>query len=423
MMPTKKDKDRFPADLLSKSSIERKLYFDKKRVAHPLLVKAHDELISGIYDSGGAQLIFVFGPPGVGKTTLIEGVQKQLRRDARERLEENPGLMVSAVLEAKSPEGGTYEWKDDYTRALLILHEPLLSHKIDYRQYGIRHDSNGKLLISPTVTTAALRRSLEATLIHRQLLVFFRDEAQHITKVASGRRLLDHLDTIKSLASTTRTLHALVGNYELLKLPDLSGQLSRRSIDVHLPRYRYDNKRDRESFQGILGDFQRHLPLQNEPNLVGHLEYIYLHCLGCVGPLKMWLRRALAVALKDHESRPFGSYMEATVLPRRKLQRMAKELEWGEAALKRLDGDESTIRMVLGMMPTETPLPTISRGMDEGKNENNTHSHSNEKSRDRTENQLAEQPQIIAMRSEQGRQHHRRPFKQRPKRRLLGSTK
>ena len=81
------------------------------------------------------------------------------------------------------------------------------------------------------------RYAVEQTLRHRRPVAVMIDEAQHLAKVASGRRLLDQLDVIKSIANRTDTVHVLFGTYDLLAFRNLNGQLSRRSVDVHFPRY------------------------------------------------------------------------------------------------------------------------------------------------------------------------------------------
>ena len=80
--------------------------------------------------------------------------------------------------------------------------------------------------------------AVERALRFRRPVAVLIDEAQHLARMGSGRRLSDQLDVIKSIANCTGTVHVLLGTYELLAFRNLSAQLSRRSIDIHFPRYR-----------------------------------------------------------------------------------------------------------------------------------------------------------------------------------------
>jgi hypothetical protein len=119
-----------------------------------------------------------------------------------------------------------------------------------------------------------------------------------LAKIASGRRLLDQLDVIKSIANRTQTVHVLYGTYDLLAFRNLNGQLSRRSIDVHFPRYRTDFADDRQAFIGVLRSLAQQLPLAEPPDLAADWEFLYERSIGCVGVLKQWLIRALSAALR-----------------------------------------------------------------------------------------------------------------------------
>ena len=114
-----------------------------------------------------------------------------------------------------------------------------------------------------------------------------------MARMSSGRRLSDQLDVIKSIANRTGTVHVLLGTYELLAFRNLSAQLSRRSIDIHFPRYRADDPNDRKMFLTVLRSFEQQLPLSEPPDLMKEWEYLYERSVGCVGVLKDWLVRAL----------------------------------------------------------------------------------------------------------------------------------
>ena len=122
-------------------------------------------------------------------------------------------------------------------------------------------------------------------------------------KVGSGRgagKLLDQLDWIKSMTNVTGVLHILIGTYELLNFQNLSGQASRRGLEVHFPRYLFQNEQDRLDFQGVLWALLKQIPLHTdiEP-LMQQWFYFYERSIGCVGVLKDWLIRTVATTLHD----------------------------------------------------------------------------------------------------------------------------
>jgi hypothetical protein len=142
----------------------------------------------------------------------------------------------------------------------------------------------------------------------------------------------------------------MIGTYELLALRNLSGQLSRRSIDIHFPRYG-TSMEDIKSFQDVLWSFQKRLPLLVEPNLMKHWEYCYVHSVGCVGILKDWLTRSLEDALSEN-ARTIGiKILERNALSVEQCETIAAEALDGEASLaKRADSTSRLLRM-LGFVP------------------------------------------------------------------------
>ena len=346
--------DSFPRELLMQPPAERLAYFAAKVVAHPRLVDAHRAVHDALRQPSAPSLIVLYGPTGVGKTTLRLRLEQQLITEALPALEKETARVPVLAVEAIAPESGQFNWKDYYARALVALNEPLLDRKVIVNA-AINPDA-----VRPTIrrsaSAPALRWVLEQCLRQRRVGVCLIDEAQHLKRPASGRRLLDQMDTLKSLAATTGTMHVLIGTYELLGLTNLSAQLSRRTVEIHFGRYRATMDKDRLAFKSVLLTFQRQVPVSEEPDLVGSWERLYEGSLGCVGVLKSWLNRALADAIAHEATTITRRHLDRQALPTRTLLNLAREITEGEAVLREDPKGREQLRSLLGL-----PTTSISR--------------------------------------------------------------
>ena len=337
----------FPPELLSHPLDTRLKYFQEKVVAHPHLKEIHQCLWQAIQQPAGVSLIFVFGPTGVGKTTLRCRLEQQLWEAGRSAVEQDPVHIPVVGLEVAVADADSFRWRDYYKRALVALEEPMIEHKvvpthIASERADLRESGRYKV-------TSELRWALERALRHRRPAAFIVDEAQHFKRIASGRRLLDQMDTLKSLANLSGITHVLIGTYELLSFAHLSAQLDRRSYEIHFPRYHIDTPEEMLAFKRVLLTFQRHLPLTGEPDLVAQAEYFYERSLGCVGVLKDWLTRALAATLENGQETLTQTILDRQALPTRKLLRMAREIREGEESLLADSRAQTELRSLLGM--------------------------------------------------------------------------
>lgn len=355
----------FPRQLLHESTEVRRAYFETYAMAHPRLTEADEALIRAILDPAGASLVFVYGPTGVGKTTLRRHVTERLIRSALPDLEIDRGRIPVVAVEAIAPESGNFNWKDHFIRSLEAMDEPLIDRKIDYPVRAGMEAPTGSARAH--ATAPALRRAFEQALKYRRPYAYIIDEAQHLMKMTSGRRLQDQLDCIKSLAAESGTTHVLIGTYELLPFRNLSGQLSRRSADIHLPRYHCDRDADRRDFQRAIANFQRHLPLEQEPDLVAHWEFLYERSIGCVGVLKDWLGRALAVALAEGAQTLTLTHLKGQALSVAQCEKMAREAMEGEAKVTENPTDKTRLRQLLAIPAAYGPAPNTGQSEEKKK--------------------------------------------------------
>ena len=330
-------------------------------VVHPHLKKAYEEFRDAVNNPGGASIIFLFGPTGVGKTTLLRQIMKVMVSEKTARLERDPNYLPVATAEARAPESGSFDWKAYYQSILTSLSElPASDYPIPSRSRLKKSKSDQRNIGSSNSHLSTLREQVIVNIQHRELVVFLTDEAQRFSKLASSSRQQVQMDALQSMASMTNTLHGLFGTYELLEFRNLSGQLSRRSIDIHFPRYQADCDSDLVEFQRVLKSFGEKMTLEQTPELEIHWEFFYERSIGCVGILKDWLtqayRKALhesASTLSEHHWQPYAPSIAQC------LQIAAEAIE-GEKAFEFESPEVSLLRQKLGL--SRASFSTISSG-------------------------------------------------------------
>lgn len=318
----------FPLELLGKSPAEKLRYFKGITVPHQRLQLALDQLLLNLREPADISVFFVFGPTGVGKTTLRLRAEKLLLEECLPELVANPGQIAIAGVEAIPAVQGKFSHRDYYIRALEAIGEVLIEFKSSYEIDDTPdpvHSSKG---------SAALRRSLERVLRHRQIRAFMVDEAQHLLLMAGGHQMLQQMNWIKSIANITNTTHALFGTYELLNCCSLSGQLSRRSEDIHLPRYLGEIQDDVAEFIRVIQTFQHQLPLHKEPALEQRYEYLLDYSIGCVGILKSWLIKGLRNALAEESKTLTLKHLEQSEYSPARRKQLREEAVAGERRLQ-----------------------------------------------------------------------------------------
>ena len=109
----------FPPELLSQPWSARIHYFQVYMMAHPRLVATREALLNAIHEVPANSLILVFGPTGVGKTTLREKIEQVLAAELLPMLEADRGRLPVVSVECIAPESGSFSWRDHFRRLLL----------------------------------------------------------------------------------------------------------------------------------------------------------------------------------------------------------------------------------------------------------------------------------------------------------------
>ena len=344
------EKKTFPRELLQQSKEERYEYFMSKVIGHDRLLEVDEEVLHAIRYPTSISLILVYGPTGVGKSTLRMRIVRKLLELEKDAMLQDPGYLPVAWMDAIAA-SRSYDWRDHFDRALRAAKEPLIDYKIrNSTLIAQKHEQ----IKRTDLTELALRQSFASCVHNRRMKVFILDEAQHLNRIGSGKRLIDQMDTIKSVAEETGAIHVLIGTYDLLSLTGLSAQLCRRTVQIHFSRYNNFDGDDRDAFASALETFQLHLPLAQAPDLLRFEDYLYEKTLGCIGVLKTMLNDAYSKALRLDTETITEEMLKECAPPTRDLIQMSSEIAEGESVLAETAEQLAELKTFVNTPPSST---------------------------------------------------------------------
>jgi hypothetical protein len=334
-------------------------HFKAFALLHPLLQRADATLMQAIREPAGFTHVLVYGPSGVGKSTMIRQIAMRLNTMRPKSPPGGPVPVPVLLLETRPPDTQMFNRADYYRTALQVLGEPFFERRVlvdleAEATWEKRGRKSARFQDAPE-----LRHALEDAIRRYGVRAVILDEAQHLTQVGTGAKLLDQLDWIKSMTNVTEVLHILLGTYELLAFRNLSGQASRRSLDIHFARYQFQHEQDRRDFQAVLLALLKQVPLAVDCEaLMQHWSYFYERSIGCVGVLKDWLVRAVATALHEGSDALTLTRVQDHALSEAQCERMAIEATEGEQALSYTEQRREHLWSLLHM----GPMPTVDPG-------------------------------------------------------------
>jgi energy-coupling factor transporter ATP-binding protein EcfA2 len=339
--------ESFPPELLAQPVGARQEYFERRcLISHPRLQEALETILQEICPPGeGAStrrpgtMVLVIGPSRVGKTTLIRLLEERLWARTKVSMMSDPNFIPFASILAAGSGTNRFEWAEYYRAVLRALRDPFVDGKI------------------ARIRARELREAMETALSVRKPLAIIVDEAHHLAEAARGSRLQSQLNHLKHFENATGASHILVGTYEMRPFRKANAQLACRSVDVHFSRYDAAIDADAQVFQSIVWALQRQLPVDQEPALVEHWEFLYARSIGCVGLLKMHLNRALSLALTEQAKTVTLTHLRKTAMPEARVEAALRNALESEAELTEADGADERLLTLLGLRGSRRTEP------------------------------------------------------------------
>ena len=312
--------------------------FRKQLVSHRVFAQCEQDILRRVASPGGASVLSVVGPTGVGKTQLLNEVATVLSKSpdpqpspiANDAIQ--PYLPVVCVI---APTGLTFQSR--FRGLLLEILKKVNPALADAGVVRVDQGSARRRRQSLSGASIAMLEELTRTgLRERRTRAVLIDEGQHLSLSANAQEWRMAAESLKLLGSVSGTLIVLFGTWELLCLPNLSGQLGRRTKAIHMRRYLWNVPEDRAVFEDVVKLIAQAWPaVLPERLLLDNLRLIYAGCVGCVGILFDWLHDA--VGLAKGRAVTLDMLFETT-FPEQRLRKFDSEARQCEDAFKREEG-------------------------------------------------------------------------------------
>jgi len=329
---------------------------------HPVLVDAYKKVHQALMLPEGYGVVLVVGPAGVGKSALAAVCASNKPRHPASSLPplmfpSFPGSVPIVFVAARTGTTFMSRWKALLLDILRVINQPLAD-----AANGTKPSTPTAPIASgrghETFSIARLESAAIASLRCRRTVAVLVDEAQDLATFDSESDSVQMAKSLKHLGSAAGTVLVLFGSYSLLRILDLSEQLSRRCSVVHFPRYDVSKPVDSSNFQRVLSNFCHLAPtMLPYQQMSQELPLIYTGSVGGTGNLRLWLVRAMGNAISAGAPCVTPSHLNAERLTDDCIHQVLATARSGEERFARLFSDlEPTIASLF----TGVPLPTLS---------------------------------------------------------------
>src|SRR5260221_4493786 len=337
------------------------------KIKHASLEKMDTLLMNAIDEHTSYGILALYGPSGVGKSTVMKRIAERCREEERD------SSVVPVVVVQASPEDiGSAARLDFYRQVLHQLrgHVAVRDRILNLPLASVR----GKKSTDPA-EWLEMRDAVSYALDLLKVKAVGIDEAQHLMQADATQKPSIQLDWLKSLTNRNNLLYILLGNFSLYDFCHLHGQIARRVREEQFCRYHLDQQDDAVEFTSALKVLLEQVPLQvNIPEMLMHWKWFGEWSLSCIGILSDWVVETASTLCRAEETvLTLEALAKHALKPAQRLKleteartgefKIAEAKAKNEEDLQRLLGKPSTVPMSalpyhsLSASATTSPLP------------------------------------------------------------------
>ncbi|MEX3639612.1 AAA family ATPase [Paraburkholderia sp. BR14320] len=268
----------------------------------------------------GLSIILLVGPPGVGKTTMGKILLQKLLDSFAIEIQEDPSIIPAFMSEVDAPD------KDEVNFVLLycrMCHDLLAPSPMD----GLNIVNELK---EPLEQLRSSRVMFERALWARKVKNLILDEVLHFTNTNTDPAQYGNL--LKSLSNRARFNLLLLGAYGSENLIEATGQLARRIVVVHYPRYK-ETREDFRAYCAAVKSFAEALPVRCKVDVKNCMGYLFKGTFGLLGQTFDILKESIKPCIADGERQWRDEYILRSMPSLKAQLKIAKETVRGEMTI------------------------------------------------------------------------------------------
>lgn len=319
------------------------------KIKHASLEKMDTLLMNAIDEHTSYGILALYGPSGVGKSTVMKRIAVRCREEERD------SSVVPVVVVQASPEDvGSAARLDFYRQVLnqLRAHVAVRDRILNLPLASVR----GKKSTDPA-EWLELRDAISYALDLLKVKAVGIDEAQHLMQADATQKPSIQLDWLKSLTNRSNLIYILLGNFSLYDFCHLNGQIARRVREEQFCRYHLDQQDDAVEFTSALKMLLEQVPLQvNIPEMLTHWKWFGEWSIGCIGILSDWVVETASTLCRAGETTlTLEALAKHALKPARRLK-LETEARTGEFKIEEAKKEsERELQRLLGQ-PSAVPI-------------------------------------------------------------------